>query len=586
MTLIFWFFFTERGALLLTKHLEQQTTERKKLSKHRKKCLANPKKYIGIVIDGMDQKKTRLPHWSRPPKSVDESCLIQLHVVGCLVFHKEIFSRVFLNYPTLRNDGNLTITILQRVFHEWSSRAGGLPPILYLQLDNTARENKNNLLFSYLHMLIQKKVFKKIKVGFLLVGHTHDQIDQMFSRFSIRLRKSKAFVYEDLCEILRQSYTPTPVITLLTEAFDFRKYALEEPSITVNTLRNVSFSHQFKIQFSREADKVPRMWAKKFSTSSNWAPEEGVIFLKDDILEGPVWAAEILPLSKKGERVQGSLEKIQNDLADVEKGILGSRILFSDEEISWWEEFFEAQRNQNAGYLVQDRRLKVSFVWPAIQENEIGLVEEDTKTGEALNEKEINLRVYGESRDIYVGGYRNQQAIELEKKNMDGDFSDMQIGSFMAIASEGCLDKRPFWIAKVEKIVSENENGVPKLVEVLWFAVKKGQDMFKGKYAPEVLAYEKHQRKKRRQSAKTVMAIQELDITSTTVFAYNFFLNSTGCLYKKSIDRIQIRLEEYLRDKDVLREEARLARILSENESEASSSSSGESQDYGTSPEF
>jgi hypothetical protein len=66
MTLIFWFFFTERGALLLTKHLEQQTTERKKLSKHRKKCLANPKKYIGIVIDGMDQKKTRLPHWSRP----------------------------------------------------------------------------------------------------------------------------------------------------------------------------------------------------------------------------------------------------------------------------------------------------------------------------------------------------------------------------------------------------------------------------------------------------------------------------------------------------------------------------------------
>jgi hypothetical protein len=52
------------------------------------------------------------------------------------------------------------------------------------------------------------------------------------------------------------------------------------------------------------------------------------------------------------------------------------------------------------------------------------------------------------------------------------------------------------------------------------------------------------------------------------------------------IDRIQICLEEYLRDKDVLREEARLAEILSENESEASSSSSGESQDYGTSPEF
>ena len=94
------------------------------------------------------------------------------------------------------------------------------------------------------------------------------------------------------------------------------------------------------------------MWAKKFSTTSNWASEEGVIFFKDDILDGPIWAAKILPLSKKGERVQGSLEKIQNDLADVEKRILGSRILFSDKEISWWEEFFEAQRNQNIGYMV------------------------------------------------------------------------------------------------------------------------------------------------------------------------------------------------------------------------------------------
>jgi hypothetical protein len=108
-------------------------------------------------------------------------------------------------------------------------------------------------------MLIQKKVFKKIKIGFLLVEHTHDQIDQMFSQFLVRLGKSKAFVYEDLCKILRQSYSLTPVITFLTEAFDFRKYALEEPSITVNRLRNVSFLHQFKIQFSREAEKVPRM---------------------------------------------------------------------------------------------------------------------------------------------------------------------------------------------------------------------------------------------------------------------------------------------------------------------------------------
>jgi hypothetical protein len=43
-----------RGDLLLEKHRTQQSEERKKLGKHRKKCLSDPQKYIGIVIDGMD----------------------------------------------------------------------------------------------------------------------------------------------------------------------------------------------------------------------------------------------------------------------------------------------------------------------------------------------------------------------------------------------------------------------------------------------------------------------------------------------------------------------------------------------------
>ena len=152
--------------MMLQKHWEQQSLERLKLAKYRKRCFAHPDKYIGIVIDGMDQKKTRLPHWPRPPKSVDESCLLQMHVVGCLIFHSQLHSKVFLNYPTLHNDGNLIITIMQRILNEWENKLGGIPPILYLQLDNTSRENKNNLLFTYLHMLLVKKVFKKINLDF------------------------------------------------------------------------------------------------------------------------------------------------------------------------------------------------------------------------------------------------------------------------------------------------------------------------------------------------------------------------------------------------------------------------------------
>ena len=85
-------FFAERGIQLLTRYREQQTLEREKLTKHKKKCFAHLKKYLEIGIDGMDQKKTRLSHWPRVPKSVDESCLIQLYVVGCLIYFSQIFT--------------------------------------------------------------------------------------------------------------------------------------------------------------------------------------------------------------------------------------------------------------------------------------------------------------------------------------------------------------------------------------------------------------------------------------------------------------------------------------------------------------
>ena len=55
----------------------------------------------------------------------------------------------------------------------WSSN---LPEVLYLQVDNTCHENKNQVVFGYLNMLVELRVFEKVKVGFLLVGHTHDHI--------------------------------------------------------------------------------------------------------------------------------------------------------------------------------------------------------------------------------------------------------------------------------------------------------------------------------------------------------------------------------------------------------------------------
>jgi hypothetical protein len=209
---------------LLRAHRQAQAVERLKLAKHRQQCYAKSEKYLGICIDGMDQKKTELPHFLRCPKNMDEKYFIPIHVVGCLVINRTLRSHVYLNYPNVHNDSNLTIHVIQHVLNGWE---GELPPVLYLQLDNTSRENKNKFTMAYLNMLVEKGVFKKIKVGFLLVGHTHDQIDQMFSRFSKKLNKQRAFRLESLEEIIRDSYRPKPQIIFVDEVADFRKFVTD-----------------------------------------------------------------------------------------------------------------------------------------------------------------------------------------------------------------------------------------------------------------------------------------------------------------------------------------------------------------------
>ena len=52
----------------------------------------------------------------------------------------------------------------------------------HLQLDNVTT-NKSKLMLIYLSWLVATGVFTKIKLGSLIVGHTHEFIDQLFSRY-------------------------------------------------------------------------------------------------------------------------------------------------------------------------------------------------------------------------------------------------------------------------------------------------------------------------------------------------------------------------------------------------------------------
>lgn len=528
---------------LLNEHRRAQGLERVKLAKHREKCYKFPEKYLGICIDGMDQKKTELPHFLRCPKNMDEKYFIPVHVVGCLVINGHLRSKVFLNYPNLHNDSNLTVHVIQHILNDWKAP---LPPVLYVQLDNTSRENKNKYLMAYFNMLVEKGIFKKIKLGFLLVGHTHDQIDQMFSRFSVKLNKQRAFRLDALEEIILDSYKPRPEIVFVEEVADFRKFITDKDQpnhdglagnvlITLNGIRD---QKQFRIKQVVGDDGFPHteFHAKHLSTTPDWG--ERVEFLRY-IPTSPMWVAPQMALKCPSGAINedreaneaGSAEEddvfFQNQanvrvLAKFKKAIVDQGFnYFRDEDKLWWIKFFEKQEEILNTYL-QPAQWRFEWAWPAKcsdREEVREIVLPDVPA-------ELLEKVAGPQKVMYSGRRRAPPSY--------GDYRDLETNtksSMICVKAHGDPRKKPFWLAKVTHILSY-VNQVPEKIRLTWYTMDSDDPALEGRYLPE----------KSKSSAKLLE--DELCLSETTVYAYNFALLGNKALSAVTKRIIQSALED------------------------------------------
>ena len=68
-------------------------------------------------------------------------------------------------------------------------QATTLPPSLNVQMDNATGGNKNRYVYAYWSLLVAKRIFHEVYVNFMIVGHTHDDIDVLFGRWSMLLKK-------------------------------------------------------------------------------------------------------------------------------------------------------------------------------------------------------------------------------------------------------------------------------------------------------------------------------------------------------------------------------------------------------------
>ena len=130
-----------------------------------------------------------------------------------------------------------------------------LPRKLYLQLDNSAKDNKNKYLKAFLSLLTARDVFEEIQAGFLLVGHTHEDIDAYFSHLSKALKSKNTFVLSDRTKAFMQSwdlsFMPGLFKRLRTSSLSFMAIKAVEQRVLLGLERCTSSSSMWTMMVGR-----------------------------------------------------------------------------------------------------------------------------------------------------------------------------------------------------------------------------------------------------------------------------------------------------------------------------------------------
>jgi hypothetical protein len=152
------------------------------------------------IADACDQNDIDVPYYGDAPKDWKDAERLKTKW-GAVMFHGGSVGPgpamyLFPLDQRTSKGGNFWVTAFTASLNmERTRRNGKLPPKLYLQCDNGS-EFKNYCWFQYCEYLVKTGVFKVLKLCFLTVGHTHEDIDACFGRLAQAFRKIR--VVKDL----------------------------------------------------------------------------------------------------------------------------------------------------------------------------------------------------------------------------------------------------------------------------------------------------------------------------------------------------------------------------------------------------
>lgn len=258
-------------------------------------ALTFPSDNLFIQIDGMDNSKSYLPRYLELSKDQVQKERLPTKISGCNIYsgwyeekRKVLF---YLNHDIFEQGSNLIITLVHLLLQEFVKDWKKLPKKLHLNMDNCWKENKNRFLFSYLASLVELNIFEEVTCDYLLVGHTGNEVDQLFSCLCKQLKDDITTL-----EMLKEKITtspilPKPICRSLDFIYDWKNFIsnkLSQPPLQYQSKYN-SFLISAQVL---EGKRCVMLRGKKLPQDTQMVPRSGIRINKENISFDPVGPAE------------------------------------------------------------------------------------------------------------------------------------------------------------------------------------------------------------------------------------------------------------------------------------------------------
>ena len=130
-------------------------------------------------------------------------------------------------------------------------------------------------MFAFCAVLVGLRYFAEVYLSFLLVGHTHEDIDQRFSVISGTLKRQDIDSLQELLELIKKGASHTEAFATsrhLEYVWDWKEFITPYLYTGLNTFVGISTKHHFKFYLK---ENKPFVQTKDYDRDPIWEPTDG-----------------------------------------------------------------------------------------------------------------------------------------------------------------------------------------------------------------------------------------------------------------------------------------------------------------------